>query len=97
MDHYYLYRYGEYEDENEHGVVEEVLEDVELALAQLPCVDLIENLAEDEHLENDRVQSDLLGGLILNPSHLGRSLRIVINIILSRIEGVVIFVVEIKN
>ena len=50
------------QDSQKQGVIEEVGEDVELARLELPGVDFVEDLQQDEHVEKDRV---VLSGLII--------------------------------
>ena len=52
------------EDDEEQLVVAEVFEDVPFVWLELPCVDLVEYLQEDEGVEDDRVVKKLLGRVI---------------------------------
>ena len=67
LDDEHLDAEGEDYDEDEHEVVEEVGEHVELSLSELTCVDLVEELHEDEGLEDDSVALNLGGRLIDHP------------------------------
>lgn len=58
---------GQDRDEDEHPIVAELGEDVEVALAKLPRVYLVEELEEDERLEDNGVHLHLVGGLALDP------------------------------
>jgi hypothetical protein len=46
---------GGHNNDEEKFVVEEVLEDVILVSFEFSCVDLIENLEQDENIEEDRI------------------------------------------
>lgn len=66
-----LHGEGHQENDDKQRVVEEVGEDVELGLLQLPGVDLIEDLHQHEGVEEDAV---VLAGLVGPFSHTDRGL-----------------------
>lgn len=57
---------GEDEDDREEGVIEEVLEDVDLSRFQLPGVDLVEDLKQHEGMEEDAVMFSGLDSPLLS-------------------------------
>lgn len=57
-----LHDAGAQDDAQEEQVVEEAMEDVVLLRSELPRVDLVEDLEEDEGVEDERVVLGLLGG-----------------------------------
>jgi len=85
---------GDDRDGNEHPVVEEACENVELTLAEFARVDLVEQLQEDERLEDDGVHEHLRRRLLLNPAHLKRTLWVLYDFLFRRVEGVTL---QIRN
>ena len=51
---------GQHQNDQEQWVVEEVLEHVQFSRFQLSCIDLVENLKQDEHMEEHGVVSSCL-------------------------------------
>jgi hypothetical protein len=59
------------DDDKEHGVVEEVCEHIEFFVPDLPTVDLVEHLHEDERVEDEGiVEASLRGPKLIGPSEL---------------------------
>ena len=59
------------DDDKEHGVVEEVCEDIEFLIPDLPTVDLVEHLHEYERIEDEGiVETSLRRPKLIGPSEL---------------------------
>ena len=93
LDNDHLNTEGEENDANEHPVVEEVLEDVELMLTELTGVDLVEQLHEDEGLEHHSVAFNFHSWLVGHPT----SFRVRCNLICIGIERIVVLILNAED
>ena len=80
-------------DRNEHPVVEEIGEDIELLLTKLTGIDHVEKLHCDEGMVYDGVELDLGGGLTLNVTCAG----MIGNPVSIRVERIIRLVVNAKE